>query len=99
MKIEFSPMRHTQRLALEKRGEALILNDETVDFSALVEGETVSLLTLGNVWFAGPVKRENGELHIQLILPHGADAPEETRFPEALSVTSDDVIELPPFGD
>ena len=98
MKIEFSPMRHTQKLTLEKRGEALIVNDEMLDFSALAEGESVPLLTLGNIWFAGPVSRENGELHIPLILPHGADAPQETRFPEALHITRDGPIKVPAFG-
>ena len=41
--------------------------------------------------------RAGGVLHLTLILPHGADAPLETRFPAALTLTGDGPVALPPY--
>ncbi len=35
---------------------------------------------------------------MEIILPHGPDAPEATRFPEPISVKGDGPVDLPPWG-
>ena len=42
---------------------------------------------------------EAGEGYVVVILPHGTDAPEERKFPMAVTVTQDGDIPLPPNGE
>ena len=46
---------------------------------------------------AGDVTRSGGQLYLTLILPHGADAPPETLFPAALTLTGDGPVVLPAY--
>jgi hypothetical protein len=52
----------------------------------------------GSRWFAGPVTRQDGRIVVTLILPHGADAPHETRFPQPLALDGDGDVPLPAWG-
>jgi hypothetical protein len=62
------------------------------------EGGSRSPEELGCPALAGPVTRAEGVLRVPLILPHGADAPPETRFPAPLSLSGDGPVALPPYG-
>ena len=96
MKIILSPMRRDERLTLSKAGDALTLNDEVFDFIDLPNGATIPRSAISSDWFAGDVTRdETGELTVPLILPHGANAPEETRFPSPLENVADGPVVLP----
>lgn len=96
MKIILSPMRRDDQLTLTKAGDVLTLNGEAFDFSGLPNGATLPRSAITSDWFAGDVTRDDaGELTVPLILPHGANAPEETRFPAPLENVADGLVVLP----
>ena len=101
MKIILSPMRHDAQLILSKSGDVLTLNGETFDFTDLPNGATLPRSAISSDWFAGDVTRadaaegETGELTVPLILPHGYNAPEATRFPTPLENVADGPVTLP----
>lgn len=99
MHITLTPMRtdDAQSLTLSLTGETLDVNGQTVDLSQIAEGEVIEADTLGCPSIIGFVRREEGDLHLTLILPHGANAPEETLFPAPLEVTVDGPVTLPPY--
>jgi len=97
MQITFSPSRRDRPLHLTRSGDTLTINGETFDFSPLPEGATLPTNAIASDWFVGPVARTGGELHLTLVLPHGANAPQETLFPAPLTLTGDGPVPLPPY--
>jgi hypothetical protein len=95
MHLTFSPMRRDDLLTLTRSGDVLTINGAAFDFSPLPEGATLPPEAIDSDWFAGPVEQIGGILHLTLILPHGASAPQETRFPTPLTVTGDGPVTLP----
>ena len=91
MLINLSPFRADETLRLARQNDALIVNGETFDFAPLAEGATLPADAIDSAWFVGPVTRLGGALQITLAVPHGPNAPHETRFP--------DPIVNPPNGD
>ena len=97
MKINLSPMRSDHTLELARTGDVLTVNGEDFDFGPLDEGATLPADAIDSEWIVGNVRRVDGQLVFgAIILPHGADAPHETRFPLPLIVTRDGPIPLPP---
>lgn len=96
MKITLKPMRMDTILVAELSGDILILNGEEFDFSPLSEGALLPREAVDCKWLASDVERVGGEISLDLILPHGADAPKETLFPAPITITEDGVIALPP---
>jgi hypothetical protein len=89
MILTFSPMRLDEPLTASVSGQALTLNGTELDFSPLPAGATLPRAAIDNPWIAGDVTRAmDGTLTVPLLLPHGANAPEETRFPAPITVTS-----------
>lgn len=97
MRIQFSPVRLNAPITLEKRDDTLIINGQRFDFSPIPDGATLPQAAINSDHFAGPVERIDGMLHLTLRLPHGANAPEETRFPQPITVTTDGPIDLPSY--
>lgn len=97
MDINLIPTRADRAFTLEKRGDVLVVNGEDFDFTPLPEGGLIPREAIESDWFAGDVERIGGELRLTLLLPHGANAPEETRFPVPVRVVDDGPIALPPF--
>ena len=95
MKITLSPTRTDTPLAASRDGDTLTLNGEAFDFGPLGEGETLPADAIDTPWITGDVTRTDGVLHLTLRLPHGANAPEETRFPETIIDPPDGEIALP----
>lgn len=95
MIITLSPVRMDMTLTASLAGEVLVLNGTAYDFSALHEGETQ--LPPDCPWMAGPVTRQAGRLRVMLILPHGPAAPQETLFPQPVSMDKDGPVPLPPY--
>lgn len=95
MKITFSPMRKDEALTLEKSGESLVVNGVVFDFSTLQEGAEIAPEGDEPIWFAEPVRRISGEIVCALVLPHGADAPSATLFPEPLEAVPDGPVDVP----
>ena len=97
MQITLTPQRRDDRLSLERKGDSLILNGEVFDFTALPEGGTLPRDAVACDWLAGDVTRQDGVLHLTLILPHGVDAPEATLFPVPITLTGDGPVALPAY--
>jgi hypothetical protein len=81
MQIRFSPTRSDETLALRRAGDTLAVNGTAFDFALLPEGARLPASATGCPWLTGEVTRQNGELHLTLILPHGPEAPEAVLFP------------------
>lgn len=81
MKFKFSPMRANTPLEGSVQGDLLTLNGQVLDFSEIAEGSMVPFTSFDCPWLASDVVRSDGEICVTLIIPHGADAPEETLFP------------------
>ncbi|MCJ8139525.1 hypothetical protein [Falsirhodobacter halotolerans] len=97
MHISFSPVRRDEQLTASIEGDILTLNGQRLDLSGVADGQTLPRSEIDSDWIGGPVTRVDGMLRITLILPHGADAPEETLFPKPVVVTEDGPIPLPPY--
>jgi len=98
MKITLSPTRKDETLVASRDGDKLTLNGEDFDFTDLADGETLPADAVESEWITGDVSRTDGVLHITLRLPHGANAPQETRFPEPIIDPPDGEIALPPHN-
>jgi hypothetical protein len=99
MHITLSPARMESPLTLSKSGDVLTINGEVFDFTPIPEGATLPRDAVDCDWLASDVTREGGDLHLTLILPHGAAAPVETLFPDPISDPADGPIPLPPYEE
>ena len=95
MVINFKPQRRDESLSLEKQGDTLIVNGVPFDFSPLPDGATLPAEAIGSEWFCGPVDRISEELHLTLILPHGANPSVAAAFPEPKTITENGPVEVP----
>lgn len=96
MNITLSPIRADAALTLHRAGDVLTINGEAFDLSGIPEGATLPRTAVACDWLASDIVRTDGVLHLSLFLPHGANAPEETRFPVPLVVTANGPVTLPP---
>jgi hypothetical protein len=103
MKILFSPQSRFDALTLSREGDTLRVNDVTLDFSTLTEGDVLPVLdpdtgeTLhgtGSDWVLD-VRRHEGRIEIKVLLPVGAEAPEAVRFPQPLVMDGDGPVPMP----
>lgn len=99
MLITLTPMRRDDRLTLSRAGDILTINGTGYDFAPLPEGAILPREAVDCAWLASDVTRRNGVLHLTLILPHGARAPQVTLFPAPLALTADGPAELPPHEE
>lgn len=99
MQINWTPIRRHDALIISKIGDALTINGEQFDFGPLPDGATLPREAVACDWLASNVERIGGEISLTLYLPHGADAPEETRFPQPLAVDADGAVPVPPPGN
>jgi hypothetical protein len=97
MNLTFSPIRMDTPLTASVDGDVLTLNGEALDFGPLPKGATLPHAAIPCDWIAGDVSRdEAGMLTVPLILPHGANAPTETLFPQPVTVKAG-AVALPPY--
>ncbi|KEO61296.1 hypothetical protein [Thioclava indica] len=97
MKLALSPRRADTPLTLSCAGETLMFNGETLDLSAIPDGASLPAEAVASDWIVGPISRNDGELSLTIALPCGANAPDETRFPQPITVIQDGPIMLPPY--
>ncbi|MGN6311147.1 MAG: hypothetical protein ACTHNN_16530 [Xanthobacteraceae bacterium] len=95
MRISFSPQRRDDTLEVVKTGDVLTINGDVVDLSAIPDGADLPADAIDNELVVETVRRINGNLHVTLLLPLGADAPERARFPMDLVDPQDGPIALP----
>ena len=89
--ITLSPMRRDDVLTVSVAGDVLVLNGEALDLGTYTADPDAP-----HDWIVGQPVQDAGVWNVTLILPHGADAPEATRFPEPITVTADGPVQLPP---
>ncbi len=99
MHITLTPMRRDASLQLERAGDLLVINGEAFDFSALPEGATLPMEAIDSDWLGNDVWRENGRLHLTLIVPHGPRAGEQARAQNVIINPADGPIPLTPTKD
>lgn len=100
MIFNFSPIRMDEVLKVSILGDSITLNGETFDFSPLEAGDTLPKEAIASKWFCGDVfKDDSGVLNISLLLPHGGNAPKETRYPNRLVVDEDGEVVLPAYSE
>lgn len=99
MKISLSPQRCDKKTPLIiKDGDILIINSISYDFSLLSDGATLPSEAIDCEWIVSDVERISGQIELTLLLPHGPDAAEETRFPQPIINPPDGEITLPPYN-
>jgi len=97
MIVSFSPARIANRLTLDRAGDTLTINGEAFDFSGVPDGAILPRGAIQSEWIVGDVTRTGAVLHMPLIWPHGANAPEATRFPAPITMTGNEPVTLPPY--
>jgi len=92
LKINLSPIRSDeQQPTVTYTAPVLTVNGTDYSLSDLPDGATAQHPVLGTV------SRTGDDYEVTLSLPHGANAPVETRFPEPIEVTQDGPVTLPPY--
>lgn len=99
MKINLSPQVRPDALAVIKAGDKLIINGEAFDFTQLPEGAILPASAVDCEFIIGDVRRQDGELHLTLLLPISADAEHDACFPEPIVSQEDGPIKLPGAGN
>lgn len=94
MKLIFSPIRSDETLDLSVKGDILFINGEELDLSVVPEGAVLPMGSVANQFINGTIFRQDGELHVELLLPHGPEASDAARHPEPITISEGDV-ELP----
>ena len=95
MIVKLSPVRSDLSLVVTKSGDTLVINGKAYDLSRLSDGATLPAEAIGDGFLIAPVERIDGSLVVTLMLPHGADAPEEARFPVDILNPADGPVRLP----
>lgn len=98
MILNFTPRRiDVDGFLLDVEGDVLYVNGDEFDFGPLNEGDILPASAVDSPWFEGEIRRTNGAIVATLMLPHGANAPEDRRFPQPINVTEDGSVNLPPY--
>ena len=95
MLINFSPIRSDRTLEITKTGGTLTINGVPYDFSQLPNGATLPREAIGCEFIVSDVNRVNGEIELTILLPHGANASHEARFPDPIIKNDDGQVVLP----
>ena len=95
MLINLSPIRSDQTLEIYKTGDTLTINGIPYDFTQLPDSATLPNEAIGCEWIVSDVHRVNGQIELTILLPHGADASHEARFPQPINMTNDGQVVLP----
>lgn len=91
--INFSPVRSdAPALVIEWDEPILTVNDTPFDMSLLEDGDTAEHEVLLNA------SRTGDDYTVTVVLPHGPNAPEETRFPQPVLVASNGVVPVPVYN-
>ena len=90
--INFSPVRSDKgQLTASLAGKVLTIDGVAYDLDLVPDGATVEHDVLKGL------TRSGDDFELTLTLPHGAKAPEATRFPVPVTVTVDGDIDVPIF--
>ena len=91
MQITLTPQFRPEPLVLSVAGSVLTCNGTPTDLAAYTATSEAP-----HDWIVGQPEQVSGAWHVTIVLPHGAEAPEATRFPAPITVTADGPVTLPP---
>lgn len=92
--INYSPVRmDNEVLTLEWNDPILTVSGDTFDLSELDDGDDATHEVLFTVL------REGDDYEVTLRLPHGAKAPESTRFPIPVTAIGNGIINVPVYEE
>ena len=80
---------------IERDGDALIVNGTRFDFHQLEEGAALTRESMASPYFAGEVRRQDGQVHVSILFPIDELASDEMRFPVPFVDPPDGRLELP----
>ena len=95
MQIKLSPQRRDDALTVNKQGDVLTINGTAYDFTAVTEGATLPASATDCPYLIGKIERIGGVLHLNMLLPHGANASQSVRFPSPIINPANGVMEFP----
>ena len=95
MIINFESFRSDELLTIIKQNDTIIINNTSYDLTQLPEGATLPRKAIDCKWIVSDVNRVNGEIELTILLPHGANASHEARFPEPIVKNDDGQVVLP----
>jgi len=95
MLINLSSIRSDRTLEIIKTGDTLTINGIPYDFSQLPNGATLPREAINCEFIVSDVNRTDGEIELTILLPHGANASHEARFPEPINMPNDGQVVLP----
>ena len=84
IKLNFSPVRAGEKTELSVTGSTITVNGESFELSDIPGGSTVQHSVIQNCTRTG----DDYELTVTLL--HGANAPQETRFPQSVEINTND---------
>lgn len=93
--ITLIPMRCDGQLTLARDGSLLLINGEAFDLSQIPVGAVLPRHAVSCAALTSDIEHRSDGLHLSLLLPHGAEAPQAARFPTPLHVTGDGPVDLP----
>lgn len=99
MIIKLSPVRSDLGLVVARSADILEVNGVEFDFTRLPDGATLPSEAVDCEFVIAPVERISGGLVLTLMLPHGADASEQSRFPVDIVSPADGRVPLPTDRD
>lgn len=88
-------------LSVHRKGELLYFNETFIDLSVIPEGATLQADGIGSPWISGDIIRTAQGLELFVKLPISPDAPQQARFPKAITNPADGNVHLPglPTGE
>jgi len=87
MIIMLSPMRSDAELTVTRQGSILTINGGDYDLADP---------NMSCPWIIDPPVLSEQQWSVSLMFPHGANAPQETLFPEPVFQSGDGPVALPP---
>lgn len=89
MIITFFPVRAEAPLLLIREGAKLEINGSVIALEGYRAGDSDAII--------GQPVHDGVQWHVNLVLPHGGQAPEQTLFPGQITLEGDGPVPLPPF--
>lgn len=93
MKISLSPINSSSLLAVEVKGDTIILNGEEFDFGFIPEGGELPPEATNSEYFYGNIARVAGQIEVCIFLPYTGGGHFDC--PPFLEVSEDGPVDLP----
>lgn len=94
LKLKFTPQRNDEgQLIVNWNDPVLTVQEVQYDLSELPDGATAEHEVLRQVI------RNGNDYEVLLVLPHGSNASEATRFPQDLEIFENGIINVPLYNE